>query len=491
MSGVRVRFCPSPTGNLHVGNVRTALFNWAYARHTGGTFVFRVEDTDAARDSEDSYAGLLESLRWLGLDWDEGPEVGGEHGPYRQSERSAVYTGAVAQLLDSGRAYLCYSTTEEVEQRRRAAGIEGGPTGYDNYCRDLTREQVDAYVAQGRKPVVRFRMPDEPIVFDDLVRGEIRFEAEHVPDYVVVRANGQPLYTLTNPVDDATMGITHVLRGEDLLSSTPRQIPLHHALVELGLSAGEVPRYGHLPFVLGPGNKKLSKRDPGGGLLTYRERGFLPEGLLNYLALLGWSIGGDREFFGLAEMGEVFDVTRVNPNPAQFDLKKAEAVNGQHVRSLDPADLARRLVPYLQTRGALGAEPIEAELALLTQAAPLVQERMTVLAEGAGMLRFLFAGDADFRIDDADRTTTLDAVGLDVVRAAHASLAGLPTWDTPSIEAALRTRLIEQLGLKPRHAFGPVRVAVTGARVSPPLFESLELLGRERSLARLEAALRG
>lgn len=491
MSGVRVRFCPSPTGNLHVGNVRTALFNWAYARHTGGTFVFRVEDTDTARDSEDSYAGLLESLRWLGLDWDEGPEVGGEHGPYRQSERSAVYTGVVAALLDSGRAYLCYSTTEEVEQRRRAAGVEGGPTGYDNYCRDLTREQVDAYVAQGRKPVVRFRMPDEPIVFDDLVRGEIRFEAEHVPDYVVVRANGQPLYTLTNPVDDATMGITHVLRGEDLLSSTPRQIPLHHALVELGVSAGEVPRYGHLPFVMGPGNKKLSKRDPGGGLLTYRERGFLPEGLLNYLALLGWSIGGDREFFTPAEMGEVFDVTRVNPNPAQFDLKKAEAINGQHVRSLDPADLARRLVPYLQARGALGAEPIEAELALLTQAAPLVQERMTVLAEGADMLRFLFAGDVDFRIDDADRTTTLDSDGLEVVRAARGSLVELSTWDTASIEAALRTRLIEQLGLEPRHAFGPVRVAVTGARVSPPLFESMALLGRKRSLARLEAALRG
>jgi len=486
-----VRFCPSPTGNLHVGNVRTALFNWAYARHTGGTFVFRVEDTDAARDSEDSYAGLLESLRWLGLDWDEGPEAGGEHGPYRQSERASVYTGAVARLLDSGRAYLCYSTTEEVEQRRRAAGVEGGPTGYDNYCRDLSREQVDAYVAEGRKPVVRFRMPDQPIVFEDLVRGEIRFEPEHVPDYVIVRANGQPLYTLTNPVDDATMEITHVLRGEDLLSSTPRQIPLHRALVELGVSAGDVPRYGHLPFVMGPGHKKLSKRDPGGGLLTYRERGYLPEGLLNYLALLGWSIGGDREFFGLQEMGEVFDVARVNPNPAQFDLKKAEAINGQHVRRLDPDDLARRLVPYLQAGGALGAAPTEAELSLLTEAAPLVQERMAVLVEGAEMLRFLFVRDADFGIDEADRARTLDPGGLDVVRAAHGALADLATWNTSSIEAALRATLVEQLGLKPRHAFGPVRVAVTGARVSPPLFESMQLLGRERSLARLEAALHG
>ncbi|MGI8613152.1 MAG: glutamate--tRNA ligase [Nocardioidaceae bacterium] len=490
---VRVRFSPSPTGNLHVGNVRTALFNWAYARHTGGSFVFRVEDTDAARDSEESYRGLLDSLRWLGLDWDEGPEVGGDYGPYRQSERTQIYTEVAAQLRQSDRAYDCYCSQEELEQRREEARAQGRSSGYDGHCRALSDDETAAYRAAGREPVLRFLMPDTAITFTDLVRGEISFDPQHVSDYVLVRANGRPLYTLTNPVDDALMGITHVLRGEDLLSSTPRQLPLHEALRELGLSTGEVPAYGHLPFVMGQGNhklaKKLSKRDPGGGLLSYRERGFLPEGLLNYLALLGWSIGGDREVFSLVEMATAFDVARVNPNPAQFDLKKCEAINGQHVRLLDSADLARRLVPYLQQIGALTEQVSEGEHALLRAAAPLVQERMAVLTEGADMLRFLFVSEADFTVDATDAARTLAGEGGDVVRTAHESLADLEEWSTVTIETALRESLVEQRGLKPRHAFGPVRVAVTGARISPPLFESMALLGRERSLGRLQRAV--
>ncbi len=486
-SDVRVRFCPSPTGNLHVGNVRTALFNWAYARHTGGTFVFRVEDTDAARDSEESYAGLLDSLRWLGLDWDEGPEVGGAHGPYRQSERRDLYADVAARLREAGRAYDCYCSQAELDERRDAARVAGRPSGYDGHCRYLTGDQVRDYRAQGRRPVLRFRMPGTPVAFTDLVRGEITFDPEHVPDYVLVRASGDPLYPLTNPVDDATMGITHVLRGEDLLSSTPRQIPLHEAMAELGIGAGAVPAYGHLPFVMGPGNRKLSKRDPGGGLLTYRDRGFLPEGLLNYLALLGWSIGGDREVFSLAEMAAAFDVTRVNPNPAQFDLKKCEAINGVHLRELSVDDLAERLVPYLQTAGVLGERVAEPERALLRAATPLVQERLGVLSEAGPMLGFLFVeGTVD--IDEASAGVFAGA-GQQTLRTAREALAEVSDWDTASIEQALRGALVDGLGLKPRHAFGPVRVAVTGRRVSPPLFESLELLGRDRSLSRLDAAL--
>jgi glutamyl-tRNA synthetase len=482
---VRVRFCPSPTGNLHVGNVRTALFNWAYARHTGGSFVFRVEDTDAARDSEESYAGLLDSLRWLGLDWDEGPEVGGDFGPYRQSERRDLYTDVARQLQASGRAYSCYCSQAELDERRETARAAGRPSGYDGHCRTLSAEQVHAYRAEGRRPVLRFRMPDEAITFTDLVRGEITFEPEHVPDYVLVRASGDPLYTLTNPVDDATMGITHVLRGEDLLSSTPRQLPLHQAMGELGIGAGVVPEYGHLPFVMGPGNRKLSKRDPGGGLATYRERGFLPEALLNYLALLGWSIGGDREIFGLDELGEAFDVARVNPNPAQFDLKKCEAINGVHLRELAADDLAERLVPYLRTE--LGHDLSDEQLALLRAAAPLVQERMVVLSEAGQLLGFLFADDG-FAVEDAS-AGVLSGDGQLTVRTARGALAALPSWETAAIEQALREALVDGLGLKPRHAFGPVRVAVTGRKISPPLFESLELLGRARSLSRLDAAL--
>jgi glutamyl-tRNA synthetase len=486
---VRVRFGPSPTGNLHVGNVRTALFNWAYARHTGGTFVFRVEDTDAARDTEESYHGLLASMRWLGLDWDEGPEVGGDFGPYRQSLRMELYADVAEQLRSTGRAYHCYCSHEELEQRREIARAEGRSSGYDGHCRDLSDEQVEAYRAQDRRPALRFRMPDEPVTFADLVRGEISFDPEHVSDYVIVRANGHPLYTLTNPVDDATMRITHVLRGEDLVSSTPRQIPMHVALGELGVGTGVVPQFAHLPFVMGPGNRKLSKRDPGGGLQTYEERGFLPEGLLNYLALLGWSIGDDRELFGLAEMAGAFDVARVNPNSAQFDLKKCEAINAAHVRMLETEDLADRMVPFLRDAGVLGRDLTDEQRAVLVAATPLVRERMTVLTEGAEMLGFLFVPESAFRVDPGDAAKVLTEDGLRVVREARETLAGLGTWDTAAIESALRASLVEKLGLKPRLAFGPVRVAATGRRVSPPLFESLELLGRKRSLARLDAAL--
>ncbi len=312
---VRVRFCPSPTGSPHVGLARTALFNWAFARHHGGTFVFRIEDTDASRDSVESYETLLEVMRWLGFDWDEGPEVGGPFAPYRQSERYDVYADVAARLLEAGRAYHCYCSQEELDERNERARAEGRTPGYDGHCRSLTEEQRAAYEAQGRRPVVRFRMPDHAITFDDLVRGEITFQSEHVPDYVLVRGSGHPLYTLVNPVDDALMEITHVLRGEDLLSSTPRQLALYDALAELGIGTGRPPRFGHLPYVMGQGNKKLSKRDPESNLLGYRDRGFLPEGLLNYLALLGWAIADDRDIFSMDEMVEAFSIERVNLIP--------------------------------------------------------------------------------------------------------------------------------------------------------------------------------
>ena len=483
---VRVRFCPSPTGSPHVGLARTALFNWAFARHTGGQFVFRIEDTDAARDSQESYDTLLEVMRWLGFDWDEGPEVGGPHGPYRQSERYDVYADVAARLHESGRAYHCYCSPEELDERNQAARAEGRAPGYDGHCRRLTEEQVTAYVAEGRKPVLRFRMPDRPITFNDLVRGEITFQPENVPDYALVRANGHPLYTLVNPVDDALMEITHVLRGEDLLSSTPRQIALYDALAEIGVGPGRTPRFGHLPYVMGQGNKKLSKRDPESNLLGYRERGFLPEGLLNYLALLGWAIAEDRDIFTMEEMVGAFRLERVNPNPARFDIKKAEAINATHLRALSVDDLTERMLPYLQDAGVLPAEVDAADRELLRRAAPLVHERMTTLAEAVDMLGFLFVDDASFTRDPADVEKLLNQDGRTVTKAAYDALVDVATWDTASIEEALRAALIDGLGLRPRNAFGPVRVAITGRRVSPPLFESMELLGRDRSLVRLE-----
>lgn len=483
-----MRFCPSPTGNPHVGMVRTALFNWAYARHTGGTFVFRIEDTDSARDSEESYEALLGSLRWLGLDWDEGPEVGGPHQPYRQSQRLDIYTDIARRLVEAGLAYESFSTPEEVEARRAAKG-EDAKLGYDNADRDLTDDAKAALRAQGRVPVLRLRMPDRAEWgWDDLVRGPLSFRSEHVPDYVIVRGNGEPLYTLVNPVDDALMGITHVLRGEDLLSSTPRQLAMYEALAAIGVSEG-APRFGHLPYVMGEGNKKLSKRDPQSNLAHYREAGYLPEGLLNYLALLGWSPGDDREFFSPTELAELFDVARVQPNPARFDPKKCLAINADWIRHVGADDLAGRLVPYLQAGGSLPAEPTDEQLAVVRAAVPLVQERMNTLAEGAQTLHFLLVPEESFVVEPEDAERALGADSRPVLQAAYDALDALPELDHASVETALRTALIDGLGLKPKVAFGPVRVAVTGRRISPPLFESIELLGRDRTLARLRAAL--
>jgi glutamyl-tRNA synthetase len=481
---VRTRFCPSPTGIVHVGLLRTALFNWAHARHDGGQMVFRIEDTDASRDSEESYRHLLDCLRWLGLDWDEGPEVGGPNGPYRQSERHEIYRDVAAKLLAAGHAYESFSTNEEVDARRLAAG-QDPKLGYDNHDRYLTDEQKAAFRAEGRQPVLRLAMPDEDLVWTDLVRGEIRFAAGAVPDFVLVRGNGVPLYPFVNPVDDALMGVTDVLRGEDLLPSTPRQLALYAALTDIGVASG-TPRFGHLPLVTGEGTKKLSKRDPQSNFDTYRDRGFLPEGLANYLALLGWSIAEDRDIFSMAEMVEAFDITRVSANPARFDLKKAEAINATHLRALPVADFIDHVVPFLAGAGLIGDPPTDDQRATLEAIAPLAQERMIVLSDAVGLLRFLFVDEVD--IDEGAAAKHLRPEDAEILGAAATVLQELSDWSTPAIEEALKSALVEGLGRKPRQAFGPVRVAISGRTVSPPLYESIDLLGRERTLARLAAA---
>lgn len=486
-SPVRVRFCPSPTGHPHVGLVRTALFNWAHARHTGGAFVLRIEDTDAARDSEESYTALLDALRWLGLDWDEGPDIGGPFGPYRQSERGELYADAVQRLLAGDEAYASYSSGPEIEARHVAAGRDP-KLGYDNHDRTLTAEELAGFRAEERPAVVRLRMPEEALAWEDLVRGPVSFAAGSVPDFVLARGNGDPLYPLTNPLDDALMGITDVLRGEDLLPSTPRQIALYAALRRVGYDA-PTPRFGHLPLVRGDGNRKLSKRAPEASLTLYRERGFLPDGLLNYLALLGWAIADDRDVFGLPEMAQAFDISRVSPNPARFDLVKAEAINAAHIRGLSPAEFATRLTPYLQSAGLIATPPTAAQGALVLGVAPLVLERVGLFTDAVEMVRFLFVDDADFVVDEAAAAKVLghESAGA-VLTASVAALAELTPWDSGEIEAALKAALVEGLGLKPRVAFAPLRVALSGRTISPPLYESIELLGRERTLARLRAA---
>lgn len=486
MTEVRVRFCPSPTGTPHVGLVRTALFNWAYARHTGGKLVFRIEDTDAKRDSEESYQAIIDSLTWLGLEWDEGVGVGGPHEPYRQSQRMDIYADVLEKLKASGDVYPAYSTAEEVEQRHKAAGRDP-KLGYDNFDRDLTEEQIAAFQAEGREPVWRLRMPEGRIYeWTDLVRGDMTVDGTTVPDFVVARSNGQPLYTLVNPVDDALMGITHVLRGEDLLPSTPRQIALYEALVRIGV-AKAVPTFGHLPFVMGEGNKKLSKRDPQSDLFLHREKGIIPEGMLNYLSLLGWSLSADQDIFSMDELIAAFDVADVKPNPARFDQKKLEAINADHIRLLELSDFTARLRTYLGEFYDFPADYPEDKFAV---AAELVQTRIKTLSDAWDLLKFLIIPDAELTLDEKSAKKNLKDTAVAPLDAALEVLEEIPVEDfrTAEIEKVLSATLIEKMELKPRVAYGALRVGISGAAVSPPLFESMELLGKESTLARLRAA---
>ena len=479
---VKVRFAPSPTGDLHVGNIRTALFDWAYARHTGGTFLFRIEDTDTTRVTDEYIAAAIDTLKWLGLHWDEGPEVGGENGPYLQSQRLDIYATWAQKFLDQGDAYHCYCSAEELEatrERQRAANVA---PGYDGTCRDLNADQIAAHKANGRIPVIRMRMPDGGTTFVDQIRGEVSFDHKFVPDFVLVRGDGSPLYTLAVAVDDVLMKVTHVLRGEDLLSSTPRQIRVYQAM---GVAEADYPLFAHLPFVMGQDNAKLSKRNGEVSIAWYRDKGFLPEAICNYLALLGWSPGDDRENVSMKEICELFTVEKVHSSPARFDMKKLEAINGDKIRALTLDEFLTWSLPFLTKEKVITGT--DSEVALVKKALPLIQERIIMLSEIPQMLKFLFVTKFEVEADSVSKIT--DDASKSVLTRALKELEPITQWNHDSIEGALRSSLIEDMGLKPRIAFGAVRIATTGSTISPPLFESMELLGKEASLARISQAL--
>ena len=479
---VKVRFAPSPTGDLHVGNIRTALFDWAYARHTGGTFLFRIEDTDTTRVTDEYINAAIDTLKWLGLDWDEGPEVGGDNGPYLQSQRLDIYATWAQKFLDQKDAYHCYCSPDELEAVREAQRAANVAPGYNGHCRDLTSDQIAAYKAEGRLPVVRMRMPDGGTTFNDLIRGDVSFDHKFVPDFVLVRGDGSPLYTLAVAVDDVLMKVTHVLRGEDLLSSTPRQIRVYQAM---GLAPEDYPVFAHLPFVMGQDNAKLSKRNGEVSIAWYRDKGFLPEAICNYLALLGWSPGDDRENVTMKELTELFTVEKVHSSPARFDMKKLEAINGDKIRALTIDEFLDWSLPFLTKAGVVSGSADE--IALVKLALPLIQERIIMLSEVPAMLKFLFVKNFAVEADSVSKIT--DDASKQVLERSLKELEPLATWTHESIEAALRSSLIEEMGLKPRIAFGAVRIATTGSTISPPLFESMELLGKEASLARIRAGL--
>ena len=479
---VKVRFAPSPTGDLHVGNIRTALFDWAYARHTGGTFLFRIEDTDTTRVTDEYINAAIDTLKWLGLDWDEGPEIGGENGPYLQSQRLDIYASWAQKFLDQKDAYHCYCSPEELEAVREAQRKANVAPGYNGHCRDLTAEQIAAYKAQGREAVVRMRMPDGSTTFTDLIRGDVTFDHNFVPDFVLVRADGSPLYTLAVAVDDIMMKVTHVLRGEDLLSSTPRQIRVYQAM---GVKPEDYPVFAHLPFVMGQDNAKLSKRNGEVSIAWYREMGFLPEAICNYLALLGWSPGDDLENITMKQLTEMFTVEKVHSSPARFDMKKLEAINGDKIRALPAEEFLNCALPFLNAEKVITGT--DAELELVKKALPIIQERIVKLGEIPAMLKFLFVKELVVEADSKEKIK--DDQSKQVLKRALEVLEPLTTWNHDSIEGALRAALIEEMGLKPRIAFGAVRIAATGSHISPPLFESMELLGKEASISRIKAAI--
>jgi len=470
---VRVRLAPSPTGDPHVGTAYMALFDLAFARHSGGAFVLRIEDTDRARFAETSERQIYDTLHWLGIEWDEGPDKGGRFAPYRQSERLDSYLPVAERLLAEGNAYHCWCTPERLTQMRAEQQKAKRPTGYDRLCLGKTKEERAQLPGFSEIPVIRMKVPAQPpLHWNDLVRGDTH--APRPDDQVLVKTDGFPTYHLANVVDDHEMAITHVVRGEEWISSTPKHLLIYDWM------GWTRPRFAHMPLLRNQDKSKISKRkNPAARLTWFVEEGVLPEALRNFLALMGYSQPDGREIFGLDEMIATFDWSRVNPVGPVFDLDKLRWLSGHYLRALPVAEAADRLVSFTGVDGEAAD--------VVRRATPLVQERVTTLREAAGMLGFLLADEIE--IDPAAAAKQLGADQRPIIEAALGALEGVDDWSTPVIEEALRHALVDGMALKPRQAFGPVRVAISGSTVSPPLFESIELLGRERTLARLSVAL--
>ena len=482
---VRVRYAPSPTGGFHVGGARTALYNWLFARHMGGRFILRIEDTDRTRYRPDALADLLEGLRWLGLDWDEGPAVGGPYGPYTQSERLPLYQEYAERLVAKGAAYPCYCTPERLQAVREEQRRRGEAPGYDRACRELTRRQIAEYQARGVTPVIRLRVPLEgQTTTHDLIRGDITVDNRSLDDLILLKSDGFPTYHLANVVDDHLMEISHVMRGDEWIPSTPRHVLLYRAF------GWDPPEFAHLPLILNPtGKGKLSKRKakgPGGEdylvmVHEFRQAGYLPEAMFNFLALVGWAYSEQEDLFSREQAIAAFDIGRISKSPAVFSYDKLNWMNGVYIRQLTVDDLAQRLVPVLARAG------MRVSAGEAVQVARLVQERITTLNDAPGLVDFAFVDTLAY--DPAlliQKNMTRDDT-LRALEAAREALRAVPSFSEQALEEALRP-LANSLGLKAGQLFGTIRVAVTGRTVAPPLFGTLELVGRERVLARLTRA---
>ena len=475
---VRVRFAPSPTGFLHVGGARTALFNWLFARRHGGVFILRIEDTDRTRYVPGAVEDIMSSLRWLGLEWDEGPEVGGPYGPYFQSQRLDIYREYAHRLVKEGRAYYCYCSPERLAALRREQRARKEPPGYDRRCRNLTARERAQYEAQGIVPVVRLKVPLEgKTSFYDLIRGEITVDNRTLDDLVLLKSDGYPTYHLANVVDDHLMEITHVMRADEWIPSTPRHVLLYQAF------GWEPPKFAHLPIILSPSGKgKLSKRHGATSVNEFRKQGYLPEAMFNFLALLGWAYDDRTDIFDREQAIARFDLEGVHKAPASFSYDKLEWMNGVYIRRLPPEELALRLLPFYREAG------FPADERLLKELVPLIQERIKKLADAIPLTDFLFVEELSYEPELLIQKGMNAQECLAALERVREALAELPAFDKEMLEARLRA-LAQELGLKTRQLFGLIRVATTGKTVAPPLFGSLSLLGKKRTLARIERAL--
>lgn len=481
---VRVRFAPSPTGKLHIGGARTAIYNWAFARAMGGKFILRIEDTDPERSTEENTQIILRAMRWLGLDWDEGPEVGGEFGPYHQTKRFDTYTAALETLKERGAVYPCFCTKEQLDAKREAAGESYA--GYDRTCRNLSAEEAQARIDAGEPHVWRLKVPENhgPIEFDDAVYGHMSFPADVMDDMILVRTDGTPTYNFAVVCDDANMQITHVIRGDDHLSNTPRQILIYEAL---GL---EAPTFAHLSMILGADGKKLSKRHGATSVEEYKAQGFLPDTMVNFLALLGWSLDGETTIISRDVLCEKFGLDRITKKDAVFDETKLEWMNGQYIKAMDPAEWVELSRPWLIEAGAT-AEDIDARPEWYAKLYPLLAERETSLVDAAEKLPYMFWG-ANVTLDEKSVNKVLKKEGAradEALRACRDILADESrAWECEGLQQACRD-LCEPMEIKPKNMFQPLRVAVCGNMVSPPLFESIELMERTDVLARIDATM--
>ena len=481
---VRVRFAPSPTGKLHIGGARTAIYNWAFARAMGGKFILRIEDTDPERSTEENTQIILRAMRWLGLDWDEGPEVGGEFGPYHQTERFDTYAAVLETLKERGAVYPCFCTKEELDAKREAAGESYA--GYDRTCRNLSAEEAQARIAAGEPHVWRLKVPENhgPIEFDDAVYGHMSFPADVMDDMILVRTDGTPTYNFAVVCDDANMQITHVIRGDDHLSNTPRQILIYEAL---GL---EAPTFAHLSMILGADGKKLSKRHGATSVEEYKAQGFLPDTMVNFLALLGWSLDGETTIISRDVLCEKFSLDRITKKDAVFDETKLEWMNGQYIKAMNPAQWVELSRPWLIEAGAT-AEDIDARPEWYAKLYPLLAERETSLTDAAEKLPYMFWG-ANVTLDEKSVNKVLKKEGAradEALRACRDILADESrAWECEGLQQACRD-LCEPMEIKPKNMFQPLRVAVCGNMVSPPLFESIELMERADVLARIDATM--